>query len=111
MLRLPLRLNLNLDAAQAIARFGFIARRRDRSRAETLIVKYRIRSRSMEQPPIRALSGGNQQKVLVANRLGFASSVLVLYEPTRGVDVGARRDTRVYSGHGATRDGGDLGFD
>ena len=65
------------------------AARQEVSTATGLAKQVQLRARSLSQP-VGELSGGNQQKVLVGSRLAMRPKVLVLQEPTRGVDVGAR---------------------
>ena len=67
----------------------FLSRRRARARAEELSGRLGIKVADVEQP-VGSLSGGNQQKVLIARWLTRERSVLVLDELSRGVDVGAR---------------------
>lgn len=67
---------------------------RETSHTNDWISKLQIKTSGPEQP-IRLLSGGNQQKVCVARWLNPAVKMLILEEPTRGVDVGARRE--IYS--------------
>lgn len=50
-----------------------------------------VRAANFESP-VSSLSGGNQQKVVLAKWVGIGSKVLILDEPTRGVDVGAKRE-------------------
>jgi ribose transport system ATP-binding protein len=68
-----------------------ISRRRETEYAAGWIRRLGIRTRGPEQP-LRTLSGGNQQKVCIARWLTEGIRVLILEEPTRGVDIGARRD-------------------
>lgn len=68
-----------------------LSRKRQRLDAEHWIQRLGIRSRGTEQP-IRLLSGGNQQKACLARWLIGETHLLILEEPTRGVDVGARRE-------------------
>jgi ABC-type sugar transport system ATPase subunit len=88
-LRLSVKENLLLTDLAAIARYGWIDERRARTRAESLVQRFSIRCSSIEQKT-HQLSGGNQQKVALAKWIGRKVEILVLDEPTRGVDVGAK---------------------
>jgi ABC-type sugar transport system ATPase subunit len=66
-----------------------LRRRREAREAETLFARLRVKTPSIETP-VAALSGGNQQKVVLAKWLARKLKVLLVDEPTRGVDVGAK---------------------
>jgi ribose transport system ATP-binding protein len=70
---------------------GIIRQRKERSVAQTLASRLRIKARSIDAE-VADLSGGNQQKVVLAKWLGTDCRVLLLDEPTRGVDVGAKAE-------------------
>ena len=57
-------------------------------RAAELVQKYDVRLRSLRQP-VRLLSGGNQQKLILAREIEAAPAVLVILQPCKGLDVGA----------------------
>jgi ABC-type sugar transport system ATPase subunit len=83
--------SLSLARLSGASRWGFINHRKERRLAREAIDRYRIKTSGSEDA-VGFLSGGNQQKVLFANRLQCDPDVLVLHEPTRGVDVGARAE-------------------
>jgi simple sugar transport system ATP-binding protein len=71
--------------------FRMLSRRRQQQLAEEFRTSLGIKTPHLEQP-IRLLSGGNQQKCLIARWLATAPMLLILDEPTRGIDVGAKAD-------------------
>jgi ABC-type sugar transport system ATPase subunit len=69
----------------------FTPRRKYREECEAAIDLLSIKAHSLDTP-VRALSGGNQQKIVVGRWLSFDAKVLLLADPAKGVDVGAKRD-------------------
>jgi len=88
---LSVRENIVLAAMSRLSRFGVISESRQNAIVETFIRRLRIKVSSPEQR-VRELSGGNQQKVLLARWLCLNPKVLLLDEPTRGIDVGAKAE-------------------
>lgn len=86
---LSLAENLSITAIGSYWRGGVIRQRRERRDAERLLKDYLIKAESLSEP-LSILSGGNQQKAIVARWLRRQPRVLLLDEPTQGVDVGAR---------------------
>jgi ribose transport system ATP-binding protein len=83
--------NITLADLRAISRGGVMSRRAETEAAGPLIGQLRIRTPSAHQL-VRLLSGGNQQKVVLAKWLFTRCRVLILDEPTRGIDVGAKNE-------------------
>ena len=81
--------NLGYATLKSTARLGMADFSGQKSRAGAVAKRLRIRMHDIEQP-IRSLSGGNQQKAVFGRWILAKSSVLLLDEPTRGVDVGAK---------------------
>jgi ABC-type sugar transport system ATPase subunit len=92
-LDLPIRMNVSLFALSRKSAWGWLAHGLEGAFAEEARKRFAIRSTGIEQP-VRQLSGGNQQKVVFARWLAETPKVLVLYEPTKGIDVGAK--TEIY---------------
>ncbi len=89
LLERPVRENVTLACREAVATAGFVRRGQERALVERLTGELRVRAASMEARAA-TLSGGNQQKVLLARILAQPRRVVILDEPTRGVDVGAK---------------------
>ncbi|MGI8911736.1 MAG: sugar ABC transporter ATP-binding protein [Rubrobacteraceae bacterium] len=82
--------NITLSILDRISRFGFVPRS-ERQTADRFAKELSIRGAKVSDP-VGRLSGGNQQKVVVAKSLAREPSILLLDEPTRGVDVGAKSE-------------------
>ncbi|WP_433256911.1 sugar ABC transporter ATP-binding protein [Streptosporangium sp. CA-135522] len=83
--------NISLGALGRYARFGWLDRRREAAEARAMVERLDIRPPD-PQRPVKTLSGGNQQKAVLARWLVDGRRLLLLDEPTRGVDVGARAE-------------------
>ncbi len=91
VLGMGVRENITLANLGALARRGFVNRRREATEASRLVRSLSIRTSGLEQKA-RNLSGGNQQKVVLAKWLFTNSKVVMFDEPTRGIDVGAKQE-------------------
>ena len=90
LLRRPIRENVSLASLNGLQRFGFVRRGLERTRVADAL--NRVTGTPLLEAPAGALSGGNQQKLLFARALLVGPDVLIADEPTRGVDVGAKRE-------------------
>jgi ABC-type sugar transport system ATPase subunit len=91
ILSMNCRENASLAALPNLTRGGFVQRSRERNLVRGYMDRLRVRTPSLEAP-IAGLSGGNQQKVALAKWLARQCDILMMDEPTRGVDVGAKAE-------------------
>ena len=89
ILEMPLAANTSLAVLPSVSRAGMIDDRKERELAERFVDALRIKTAGV-RTPVNTLSGGNQQKVALARWLATAPRILILDEPTQGVDVGAK---------------------
>jgi L-arabinose transport system ATP-binding protein len=83
--------NTSMAILRRLSRFHFVRRRMERAVAGGFVEKLRVRTPSLDQE-VGKLSGGNQQKVVLARWLAAKPQILILDEPTRGIDVGAKAE-------------------
>jgi inositol transport system ATP-binding protein len=90
-LDLAVRENLSITALGKLLRFGFVRLSAERAMVERYRTSLNIRMTGAEQK-VKNLSGGNQQKVVLARWLALEPRILIVDEPTRGIDVGAKAE-------------------
>ncbi len=92
VLAMPIRQNLTLTCLRRFTNvFGLLRWAAERAAARDVAQRTTIRARNLDLP-VSSLSGGNQQKVVLAKWLDAGCRIIILDEPTRGVDVGARAE-------------------
>jgi len=91
ILEMAVRENMSLPSLRRDQRHGFLNRQKEAEITAKMIDQMRIKTPDAEQE-VRYLSGGNQQKVVLGKWLAMKPFVLLLDEPTRGIDVGAKQE-------------------
>jgi ribose transport system ATP-binding protein len=91
VLPLSVQQNISLSSLEQMQRGPFLSHRAERAHADRYIERLSIKTPSVRQV-VQNLSGGNQQKVVLAKVLSAEPRVLLLDEPTRGIDVSAKRE-------------------
>jgi len=91
VLELSVRENITLPAVPTVGRSGVVAGKTEKNLVARFIEQLKIRTRDAELE-VKSLSGGNQQKVVLAKWLALKPRVLILDEPTRGVDIGGKAE-------------------
>jgi rhamnose transport system ATP-binding protein len=90
--------NATLPFLRRLTRFGLLVRKRERAVAKEYAQRLQVKAASLGLPA-RSLSGGNQQKVVLAKWLATDPAVLILDEPTRGIDIGTKAEVHRIVSH------------
>jgi ribose transport system ATP-binding protein len=91
LLTRSIRVNTTLSSIRQISKFSFVSSQREKEITEEYIQRLKTKTPTMEQM-VGNLSGGNQQKVVIAKTLAAHCEVIIFDEPTRGIDVGAKQE-------------------
>ena len=91
VVELSVRENLSLPSLETLSQFGLINGRREQKLAQDQVAALRVKTPTTEARVLN-LSGGNQQKVVLGKWLAMNPRVMILDEPTRGIDVGAKAE-------------------
>lgn len=91
VLDFSVRDNISMTAFEEFSKGGIINQKEENDFVDLLIDRLTVKT-SSRNLPVKNLSGGNQQKVVLAKWIGAGSRILILDEPTRGVDVGAKKE-------------------
>jgi ABC-type sugar transport system ATPase subunit len=87
--------NTSLAALPELTSAGFIQSKKERALVSQFVSQFRVKTPSLDAP-IAGLSGGNQQKIALAKWLARRCNLLIVDEPTRGVDVGAKAEMHTF---------------
>jgi ribose transport system ATP-binding protein len=91
MLAMSIRDNLSIAALGGLARGGLIDRKQEAQQVQQAVQSLRIKAASLDDP-VASLSGGNQQKVVIGKWLMTGAKIVLLNDPTRGIDVGTKQE-------------------
>jgi ABC-type sugar transport system ATPase subunit len=91
ILSLAVRENVSLSNLDRLTNFGLVKLTQERDQVQEFVNRLNIRTPSLEQRVVN-LSGGNQQKVVISKWLMLQPQILIMDEPTRGIDVGAKAE-------------------
>ncbi len=91
ILQMSVERNTSLAALKSISKNWFIRPAQEKALAEEYVQKLKVKTPSLAQKVLN-LSGGNQQKVVIAKWMATHPAILILDEPTRGIDVGAKKE-------------------
>jgi rhamnose transport system ATP-binding protein len=91
VMELSIERNATMTQLGGLARFGLLGGRAERARAKEWATRLQLKYRRLSDA-VGVLSGGNQQKVVLAKWLATAPKVLIVDEPTRGIDVGTKAE-------------------
>nr|WP_246753859.1 sugar ABC transporter ATP-binding protein [Jiella flava] len=90
VLPMSVRENITFSVLARLGRFGFVSPAKERRFVESMMQRLAVKAASMGLPA-RSLSGGNQQKLVLAKWLETGADVFLFYDPTRGIDVGTKQ--------------------
>lgn len=92
MLPMTVGENLSFASLDRLSKVGVVDRKAERREIDAMLRLLAIKTADVETTPVGALSGGNQQKVVIAKWLMNAPQVILLNDPTRGIDVGTKQE-------------------
>jgi ribose transport system ATP-binding protein len=95
LLKLSGRANVSLPVLDRFSRFGWIDAKHELRAVDQVLAQVNVHPRALYRP-CASFSGGNQQKIALAKWLLAENRVLLMYDPTRGVDVGTKREIYLF---------------
>lgn len=91
VLPMTVRENFTLTHLKFVSNYSLISKQQELEFVNEMIDRFNVRTSGTEQE-VKSLSGGNQQKIVIGKWLGIQPKILILDEPTRGVDIGAKKE-------------------